>query len=1151
MYRLIAILVLLAASAQAQSVSLTNYVKAQLPSNTNRQITPVNVQNAVLAYPNNVYVDSKLPISTTSYVTATTYYGDGSHLTGVVGGSSTTPGGISTSVQVNNGTTNSLYGDSFFTYIAGLLQAPSISATNVSVTGPISASTYYGDGSHLTGISAGSSNYNSLTNIPTVLANISNSTGSVTVTSINASMATLTSIGAGSLTASGIVSANTLDAFFISGTQVSGITGLFPGGVTIGNGTSNVVITGGNVSATGLLTAPTTSGTYGYFTNISGTNVVATNGTFTNVAGTLSTAAQPNITSLGSLTSLTVSGPVTATGGLLNTANISATGNLSVTTINGAIPVFGGAPSWYTVTSIPTVIQNISNSTGSVTVTSVAANTSGTNVNALNVSATNLYLTSTTLLAGQSLYVRNSNGLLLVDGSAGYQYDFNTDNSIFSSTDIPAATTPSATVHVSGTLRATGQSTLANVSVTAISGNGSQLTGLTDTFISTTQNAAGNISGSFGVGPNALVGTGVSNTSVGAYALNGNTTGHDNTAMGAHATYINQTGNQNTAIGSESLASNNSSNGNTALGAQSLQSTTQFFNTGIGLSAAQSLVTGTQNTAIGSSALINMQNGGNNVGIGNQAGIGFISGTNNIAIGQNTSFTATTGSNQLTIGNVVYGDLRPNLVGRIGINTVSPTAALEVSGTISGTALAAPSANITTLTVGSCSGCGAGGGSSISTTTFTAASNISQSTAVGVNAYAVGTGTFNTVYGSGAGVSSTTGSSNTLVGARAGSQITTALRNTAFGAGALQKNITNADMTAVGYQALWSLNNTATNSTAVGSGALFNFSPGSGQSEDAFGFHALNALSDGTANAAFGTSALAGISSAAGQNTAVGNSAGSALNSSSSNNVIIGASAASSGGGTANQNVVVGRNALLRVTTGSTNTALGDQVASNLTTGTANTLIGVSAASSLTTGGSNIIIGAGVNTNSATVSNSLNIGNAISGNIGSGTGNTNLIGVNVTSSTSAFEVSGTVAFDNIAAAAGLDYMCYSSATGQVTYSLTTCTVSDRKFKTNIAPYNNSLATVMAMQVREFDFKNPTYGKGKQVGLIAQEVQPIAPNLVSAGSNGDLSVDYAKLSAYNTGAIQVLQHEINELRQSQGLPPLYTTFWERLEWLAGY
>lgn len=345
-------LLLCAFSAQAQVVSLTNYINTQLPDNTSRSITAANVRNANLAIVNNF---SSIPY-----------------------------------------------------------------AGQVSTAFPVTASTYFGDGSHLTGIAAGTSpSWYAIQNIPTVIQGISNSTGSVTVTSINAAAATLTNITAGALTASGVVSANTLDSFFISGTSIWGAAGTFPGGVTIGNGTSNVTIAGGTLTATGIVSAPTVTATNVYASNVStstatvstltvtgscsgcsgaasaggpnssiqynsgtalagssaftltsGTSTVAVSvsGTISatqalntvavsavTVAGTLQTAAQPNITSLGTLTSISDSG-VLNVGGAVSMSSLVFSGGLL--TANAGVNVTGA------VTATTTLSAPIVSATG-------------------------------------------------------------------------------------------------------------------------------------------------------------------------------------------------------------------------------------------------------------------------------------------------------------------------------------------------------------------------------------------------------------------------------------------------------------------------------------------------------------------------------------------------------------------------------------------------------------------------------------------------------------------------------------------------------------------------------------------------------------------------------------------------------------------
>lgn len=90
MKKLLVAFLLLCAVAQAQVTSITTYVNNQLPIQQNKAIGPQNVRNAVLSVVNNFssipytgQISTAFPISTTSYVTASTYYGDGSHLSGI------------------------------------------------------------------------------------------------------------------------------------------------------------------------------------------------------------------------------------------------------------------------------------------------------------------------------------------------------------------------------------------------------------------------------------------------------------------------------------------------------------------------------------------------------------------------------------------------------------------------------------------------------------------------------------------------------------------------------------------------------------------------------------------------------------------------------------------------------------------------------------------------------------------------------------------------------------------------------------------------------------------------------------------------------------------------------------------------------------
>ena len=84
------------------------------------------------------------------------------------------------------------------------------------------------------------------------------------------------------------------------------------------------------------------------------------------------------------------------------------------------------------------------------------------------------------------------------------------------------------------------------------------------------------------------------------------------------------------------------------------------------------------------------------------------------------------------------------------------------------------------------------------------------------------------------------------------------------------------------------------------------------------------------------------------------------------------------------------------------------------------------------------------------------------------------------------------------------------------------TSSDRRLKSNIQDAASASAKIDAMKVRQFDWN--VDGSHQDFGLVAQELQPIAPTAVlgDAGSDEMMSVDYSKL-------VPILIKEIQELR----------------------
>ena len=89
--------------------------------------------------------------------------------------------------------------------------------------------------------------------------------------------------------------------------------------------------------------------------------------------------------------------------------------------------------------------------------------------------------------------------------------------------------------------------------------------------------------------------------------------------------------------------------------------------------------------------------------------------------------------------------------------------------------------------------------------------------------------------------------------------------------------------------------------------------------------------------------------------------------------------------------------------------------------------------------------------------------------------------------------------------------------------------SDSRLKDNVAPIENALEKVEAMGGYSFDWndKQDAY-QGHDLGVIAQEVQAVCPELVHERENGFLAVDYVKLTAVLIEAVKELSEKVSEL-----------------------
>ena len=87
--------------------------------------------------------------------------------------------------------------------------------------------------------------------------------------------------------------------------------------------------------------------------------------------------------------------------------------------------------------------------------------------------------------------------------------------------------------------------------------------------------------------------------------------------------------------------------------------------------------------------------------------------------------------------------------------------------------------------------------------------------------------------------------------------------------------------------------------------------------------------------------------------------------------------------------------------------------------------------------------------------------------------------------------------------------------------------SDERLKKNIRTIENSLEKVSALRGVTFDFKE---NNKKQIGVIAQEVEKIIPEVVQERPDGYKGVQYENLVALLIEAVKEQQNQINELRE---------------------
>ena len=89
--------------------------------------------------------------------------------------------------------------------------------------------------------------------------------------------------------------------------------------------------------------------------------------------------------------------------------------------------------------------------------------------------------------------------------------------------------------------------------------------------------------------------------------------------------------------------------------------------------------------------------------------------------------------------------------------------------------------------------------------------------------------------------------------------------------------------------------------------------------------------------------------------------------------------------------------------------------------------------------------------------------------------------------------------------------------------------SDERLKENITPIDSALNKINQIGGYEFDWNNNSEHSGHDVGVIAQEIEKVLPEVVATRDNGYKAVRYEKIVALLIQAVKEQQSQIDELK----------------------
>ena len=570
--------------------------------------------------------------------------------------------------------------------------------------------------------------------------------------------------------------------------------------------------------------------------------------------------------------------------------------------------------------------------------------------------------------------------------------------------------------------------------------------------------------------------TGGSNTFIGNFAgLNSN--GIGGTYIGNFAGYQNTSGVSNTFIGNLSGQANTTAGGNTFLGASSgFGNTTGANNTFLGRSAGSSNTIGDRNTFVGHNAGTNNTDGQYNTFIGETSGEDNTEGRLNTFIGKDSGYKNTTGEENTFVGyqsgqfteTGFYNTFIGNNAGEISFNGSRNTFLgyrADVDSSVPNDSLERAIA-IGYMAKVACHNCAVIGGTGADTV------NVGINTASPSKRLHV---EGETKFAGAMHVSQGMDATSILIGDDAGNS------------GDFTSNRNN---TYVGYQS-GAANSTGTGNTYLGSQS--------------------GILATGTNNTMLG--AVAGFQSSAGNdNTFVGSSAGF-FNIDGTSNVFIGKGAGGTFATTSlDSSIAIGYNANVEcnncavIGDENTNLGIGTTIPKGMVhiEGDGGSARPHLIAKETTAGGSARIrfINTNVDTNFWAIgAKPLTDGNSANANF-------TIFYKDNDMTSSMFEIFG----DGDATLAGM-----------LTEN------SDERLKTNINILSGVLPKLLQVSGYSYDWKDKNRSESKQIGLMAQEVQKVFPDLVSEDEDGYLSVSYTRFVPLLIAGLQEQENQMAQIK----------------------